>query len=402
MNHLQDFLAAIVIPGPLLWLAAFVGIGFSVMVTINWLYSFPLPHKLLDGCRMTGLLIVLLSPFLLLDGMSFPQPYHIPGTASGESSLGNVCVGFFFLMGALVAPVAQLAYWLRRPAPQVIKRDAEVFDVARHLGFVPRGSGPEAAATRLPGNQVFQVEFVELHLRLPQIPPAWDGLSILHLTDLHFHDGLDRKFSQAVLDRCLEWDTPDLLCITGDIVDSDFHHRWIIPLLGRLRWKEAGMFILGNHDTWYNTEQIRRRFHRLGMHNLGNAWKQLTVRGEPLVAVGYEAPWFKPEPNMDGCPARLPTADDKMFRLCLSHSPDSIQWARRHKVDLMLAGHVHGGQIRLPLFGSLFVPSRYSRRFDCGTFSEGSTVMHVGRGLSGKHLLRLNCRPEVTRLVLHR
>jgi predicted MPP superfamily phosphohydrolase len=66
----------------------------------------------------------------------------------------------------------------------------------------------------------------------------------------------------------------------------------------------------------------------------------------------------------------------------------------------MLAGHVHGGQIRFPLIGSSFCPSRYSRRFDCGTFWVSPTVMHVSRGLAGMHPLRILCRPEVTRIVL--
>ena len=66
----------------------------------------------------------------------------------------------------------------------------------------------------------------------------------------------------------------------------------------------------------------------------------------------------------------------------------------------MLSGHNHGGQIRLPLLGSIFVPSRYGRRFDAGTFEEPPTVLHVSRGLAGQHPLRINCRPEVTRLVL--
>jgi len=301
-----------------------------------------------------------------------------------------------------VATVDRCNRPIREQSGKLIKRDAEVFDLAQHLGFPPRGSGKEAAVTRFPGNQVFQVEFVELHLRLPNIPAAWDGLSILHLTDIHFHDGMDRRFFQAVFNRCLEWETPDLLCVTGDIVDSDFHHRWIVPLMGRLRWQEAGMFILGNHDVRFQPKLIRRRLQRLGMHDLGNTWKELSIRGQPLLAVGYEAPWFKPKPILALCPEKIAGTEDRMFRLCLSHSPDSIAWARRNQIDLMLAGHVHGGQIRLPLFGSLLVPSRYSRRYDCGTFFEKPTLMHVGRGISGKHLLRLNCRPEVTRLVLHR
>jgi predicted MPP superfamily phosphohydrolase len=68
----------------------------------------------------------------------------------------------------------------------------------------------------------------------------------------------------------------------------------------------------------------------------------------------------------------------------------------------VLAGHVHGGQIRFPLIGATFVPSRFSRRYDCGTFYEAPTLMHVSRGLAGQHPLRIRCRPEVTRIVLKR
>jgi predicted MPP superfamily phosphohydrolase len=68
----------------------------------------------------------------------------------------------------------------------------------------------------------------------------------------------------------------------------------------------------------------------------------------------------------------------------------------------MLSGHNHGGQIRLPVVGSVFVPSLYSRRYDCGTFDEPPTLLQVSRGLSGLHPLRFNCRPEVTRIVLRK
>ena len=82
--------------------------------------------------------------------------------------------------------------------------------------------------------------------------------------------------------------------------------------------------------------------------------------------------------------------------LLVSHTPDNIGWARRNGCRLMLSGHNHGGQIRVPVFGSLFVPSRYSRRYDMGTFHEPPTVLHVNRGLSGKEAIRFRCRPQVT------
>ena len=168
---------------------------------------------------------------------------------------------------------------------------------------------------------------------------------------------------------------------------------WIIPTLGWLRWKIAAFAILGNHDYWYDPPFIRRRIERLKMKYLGNSWRQIEVRGEPLVVIGTEYPWSKPQPDLAACPAGT-------FRLCLSHTPDNLPWARRAGIDLMLSGHVHGGQIRFPVIGSVLVPSRYGRRYDCGTFHESPTVLHVSRGLGGEHPLRWGCRPEVTRLVL--
>jgi len=150
---------------------------------------------------------------------------------------------------------------------------------------------------------------------------------------------------------------------------------------------------MGNHDLRHGDVPIRRRLNRLGIRVLGNAWQELEIRGEPLMVIGHEGPWFKPAPDLTGC-LKGP------FRLCLSHTPDNIRWARQQHIDLMLAGHVHGGQVRFPLIGSVLVPSLYSRRYDCGTFYEAPTVMHVSRGLSGDYPVRYLCRPEVTKLLL--
>ena len=74
--------------------------------------------------------------------------------------------------------------------------------------------------------------------------------------------------------------------------------------------------------------------------------------------------------------------------------------AQANGIGLMFCGHVHGGGIRVPLFGSLFVPSIYGRRFDYGVFEQNATVMAVNRGVSGKEPLRIRCNPQVLRVTL--
>ncbi|HTI52000.1 MAG TPA: metallophosphoesterase, partial [Planctomycetaceae bacterium] len=73
---------------------------------------------------------------------------------------------------------------------------------------------------------------------------------------------------------------------------------------------------------------------------------------------------------------------------------------RRHQIDLMLAGHNHGGQVRLPFFGPVYSPSAFGTHYASGVFWEPPTLLYVSRGIAGRHPLRWNCRPELTRLIL--
>ena len=125
----------------------------------------------------------------------------------------------------------------------------------------------------------------------------------------------------------------------------------------------------------------------MGYTVLGNGWVEATIRGVPCVVIGHEGPWFRPPPDLSSAPGH--------YRLCLSHTPDNFYWGIANRIPLMLCGHVHGGAIRLPVIGSIFVPSIYGRRFDQGVFEQDGTVMVVNRGLSGREPIRFRCNPQV-------
>ena len=225
----------------------------------------------------------------------------------------------------------------RRPPPALIAQQGQIVDIAKQLGFPPYGRGKHWRLAHIRGNDLFHVGVANARCSCRDCRPLGMVVTILHLTDLHFHGTPDRHFYRAVLDICCAQPTPDLVVLTGDYVDTPRHSRWIVPLLGRLRWQVAGLAILGNHDYWYDPINIRRRLTRCGYLVLGNGWQQLEVRGEPLIVVGQEGPWYGPGPDLSACPA-------EPFRLCLSHTPDYFPWARRHGMDLVIAGHVHGGR----------------------------------------------------------
>ncbi len=393
---LEDDLAAFRawIPGWLVYLGACLGHAYLWTVALNLLYGNPIPKWILKFTRKIDILFILSGP--LIFWYAFREgdthglaTWHFGGPRGWLAGYMVACCAF----GLVIGPIAQIRYWLRRTAAQQVACTGRIVDVADALGYAPSGTGKHASSCHLPLNQVFQVEFNQKTLVLPQLPAAWDGLTILHLTDLHLCGTPDRRFHQYVIDEAMKDGVPDLLALTGDVVDSAWHHRWIMPVLGRLRWNVAAFAILGNHDSWRDEKVIRRRLARLGMQVLGNGWQTIQVRDQPLLVIGHEGPWFQPPPDLSACPAGV-------FRLLLSHTPDNFAWARKNHIDLMLAGHVHGGQIRFPLIGATFVPSRYSRRYDCGTFFAPPTLMHVSRGVAGQHPLRFWCRPEVTRLIL--
>ena len=178
----------------------------------------------------------------------------------------------------------------------------------------------------------------------------------------------------------------------GDVLDTETHREWIRPLLGRVSATEGKFAILGNHDRHHDPDRLRAELAAAGYTVLGNMWSEVTIRGVRSVVVGHEGPWFGPPPD-------LTTAPD-LFRIGLSHTPDNVDWASANRVGLLLAGHVHGGAIRVPVIGSIFVPSVYGRRFDMGVFEEAGTIMVVSRGLSGREPVRFRCNPQVIRLTL--
>ncbi|MCI0359983.1 MAG: hypothetical protein L0211_16010, partial [Planctomycetaceae bacterium] len=155
-------------------------------------------------------------------------------------------------------------------------------------------------------------------------------------------------------------------------------------------------FVLGNHERLLpDADELRRALAAAGLTDLGSRTELLAIRGARILLAGNELPWFGTAPLV---PSPQPLAPS--FRILLAHSPDQLYLAKIDDFDLMLAGHTHGGQIRLPGLGALISPSWHGWRYASGVFHEPPTVMHVSRGISGSHPIRLNCSPEIALLTL--
>lgn len=338
---------------------------------------------------MSKVKLTLLTVYMVGSGILAYEAWRGPVLAWSWPSLvyGSVCL----LTGLILFPSVTI-YAHLRPRPVFAHQVAREINFAREQGRdAVIGEGRYAWMLRIPGNESLHLRKIECELPVPGLPAALDGLTILHFSDLHLAPCFRRRFFERVLEVAAGWPI-DLALFTGDLVDSEQVVGWIEPLFKQVHGRLGSFAILGNHDLEHDPVQLGRVLEAAGYTNLEGRWATVSEAGRTIALGGTSYPWG-PQLPLNA----IPEAD---FRIVLSHAPDQFYRLADANIDLMLSGHNHGGQIRLPLIGSIFMPSRYSRRFDRGYFARGQLRLHVSQGIAGKHPIRYGCVPEVTRLTL--
>ncbi|MFT5525098.1 MAG: putative MPP superfamily phosphohydrolase, partial [Pirellulaceae bacterium] len=244
-----------------------------------------------------------------------------------------------------------------------------------------------------PGNQSLEIELATKCLELEKLPRHLDALTIAHISDLHVTGKIGRDFFEKIVDLTNE-QSPDLVAITGDLIDVEEYMSWLPATLGRLKSRHGIYFVLGNHDVKVDVQKLRRTLENVGLRDIASTWQKLSINNCNLIIAGNEQPWLGSNPDMSECPR-----SENQFRLLLAHTPDLLPWARTNDFDLMLAGHTHNGQICPPVTGPIFCPSRAPLPLVAGTVHLPPTVMHVSRGLSAEKPIRINSCPELA--ILH-
>lgn len=247
-----------------------------------------------------------------------------------------------------------------------------------------------------PANDLCRVEFNEKELYPERLPPRLDGLRILHLSDLHISGRLSRDYYERLLDQ-IDDSEVDLAFVTGDILEKQECLAWAGETLGRISARYGVHYILGNHDQRLkDVESLHRLLADLDWRRLGGRSCTLLVEGEEILLCGDERPWFGPGPT----PPEEQSDAGPRFRILLAHTPDRLAWARRHRFDLMFAGHTHGGQIRFPGIGPVICPSVHGIEYAEGVFFESPTLLHVVRGAGSYFPIRFRCAHEATIVTL--
>jgi predicted MPP superfamily phosphohydrolase len=247
-----------------------------------------------------------------------------------------------------------------------------------------------------------------LRFPLRGLPPGLAGLRLVHLTDLHLGRFTSAGYLRGVVERANALE-PDLVLLTGDYVHGN---TAFIPqvgqLLAALRPRLGTLGVLGNHDHWCDASMSRRALREAGVRLIDNdrVWVGAgrlsdRPRGGALCIAGLGDLW-EDRTDLD---AALGGVDPRLPRLLLSHNPDFAEThaarASEHRVDLMLCGHTHGGQVALPGIGRPVVPSRHGSKYAHGLVQGPRFPVFVSAGIGTTILpLRLRVRPEIVVLEL--
>ncbi|MDP6446448.1 MAG: metallophosphoesterase [Pirellulaceae bacterium] len=287
----------------------------------------------------------------------------------------------------------RICFWIARRFVDDRPAEFEVVARDRTADYVGEGKLIRLLSP-IPGNQSDRIEANRKTLQLDRWSDGWGDLSIVHASDLHLSGRIARPFYEMVVARTMAL-RGDVIIISGDIVESQSCVAWVRETLGQLSAPLGVYYLLGNHDVRMRpTEELRELLDSIGWIDVGGKTVEVDQGPAPFVIFGNERPWFPDLPSP-------PDPDDRL-RIGVVHTPDQHRWAMREHADLILAGHTHGGQIRIPILGPLICPSLYDVWFASGVFQRGGATMHVSRGVAAFHPIRLWCSPEVTRIELCR
>jgi predicted MPP superfamily phosphohydrolase len=228
------------------------------------------------------------------------------------------------------------------------------------------------------------------YIRFQRLPPAFNGFTLLHISDLHvdMSEGAMRRLEELLPD--LEY---DICVMTGDYRGATFGPfgntlegmKRLRPHLGKTVYG-----VLGNHDTIRMVPGLED----MGIRMLLNECEPIVRGGESIYLAGIDDAHYYQVDNIEKASASIPT---EAFSILLSHTPEVYRHAAHAEFDLLLSGHTHGGQICLPGSIPITLSSVLPRRFGSGAWKYHNMVGYTSVGAGSAIVaVRFNCLPEIT------
>lgn len=250
------------------------------------------------------------------------------------------------------------------------------------------------------------LQTTRLEVRLRRLPPRFDGLRVVQLSDFHYDRYVDVRVIHSAV-RAANQLQPDLVVLTGDFVtQGPFSGKYdpraardaepCSQILARLRSRLGIFAVLGNHDYYTNPGLVAEILRSRGFHVLRNQSFAVEQEGARLWIAGINDAVAGAD-DLDVALQSIPRSEAVVL---LAHEPDFADWVPPGRVDLQLSGHSHGGQIVLPVIGPPYLPP-LARKYPWGLRRLGPLTLYTNRGVGTITLpIRYNCPPELTLFTL--
>lgn len=225
-----------------------------------------------------------------------------------------------------------------------------------------------------------------------------DGYKIVQISDLHNKEfGKGQKRLLKKIEQC----KPDLIVITGDLVDSSHTDIEIaMEFVEGVCAMAPVYYVTGNHEKWLEEgleQELLKQLEQKGVYCLNNEKQEIKVGKNRFLLLGLD------DSNLlDDTLKGLSSDTQEQFTVLLAHEPQNVLRYSNCEMDLVLSGHAHGGQIRLPFIGGVVAPDQgFFPEYTAGIYEEGNTSMIVSRGLGNSITpIRIFNQPEIVSVEL--
>jgi hypothetical protein len=347
-------------------------------------------------------------PFRVLVSFVIPSVNH-------HWPLGHLtvaCLGtpyFLYAVGKLGKMIPRRRARRRQEGPAPVLRSGinrRQFLFRSAAGVVSVGTGGLGTYASLVAPSLVRIRRYAISVR--DLPRELDGVRIVHVSDTHYGPYMSLRFLEEVVDRANRLNG-DLMVLTGDYVHMT--SRAIergIGVLAELRSRFGSVAVLGNHEHWEGVQACRAAFDRIGVPLIDNDRLFLTPdglarepRAERCLCVAGVGDLWEDQVLFDKALLDVPAG---VPRVVLSHNPDAAELVRPdERIDLMLSGHTHGGQVVLPVIGPPVTVTAYGNKYLGGLCRGPHCPVLVSRGVGLAGIpMRLNAPPEIAEVWLKR
>lgn len=246
------------------------------------------------------------------------------------------------------------------------------------------------------------VTFTHYTISFDSLPKSFQGFKIAHISD--FHNARFGNAVESIVDGINE-EKPDIIVITGDLIDSSNTNIEVsLDLVKGLVEIAPCYFVTGNHEAWVNNDDyqiLENGLTEYGVVILRDSEVLLSKGDEKISLIGVDDPDYADSVNGIANTMSVDKIDklssEGLFTIMLSHRPEYYKIYKATDVNLVLSGHAHGGQFRLPFIGGLVAPNQgLLPKYDSGVYQEDEFAMVVNRGIGNSIIpIRFNNQPEV-------